>query len=1032
MAKPSSEASIELPPDPDEAKEKYIKLRNFTRDTFESFLRSLNSQSLQWLEQQFERCGGDLNSSQFLRVFSRVCPRLESTDFPLYEERKLAVCLAVLRLFQGMDVDQSGEASWMEFVEFISAIAEELRLKAQELSGQIFEFGASPIVPAYRPTITKCHYDKVFFWPDHPMECAVIFEEGQAGFFLHRQQTLQRRRRVDGHQSEVLAACYMPYPFHMVVTAANDKTLCFWDSAFNMVKRWRMKEVVGVLCWCPEINALYAADHFTERFWAWKIEDELHLKSLVGGSKDAPLKPDKNLEFKSGHTKPVQAMLWLQPLQCLATASLDTTVQLFDLVLLARSHVLHDHTKGLTCLEFCQQNQMLLSAGFDNYINIWDPSAGTLSHKLMGHECSIAGICKMPETDYEFMSVDFDGVVRLWDVRRLCQIQSFHAADRRAEEAGEVERLETRALCPLGRDRVVISGRRLVVFDRDASEPKITADWPINAIAFNHRLLEIVTPIKNDLYVWDALTGERLAIHDNVIEGNITAMSLGLGERRIFVGSDDGCINCVNAACGAKLKVLVPHAYEVTQIECMTGKILTLSSPEKIINIHDDTDPKKAVVLKCIDVSAAGVVLRFAQDFRDMIVCASEDGDVFWYNMDFCKQVSDTSHCTVKHNQGVFCCKYFQDAPLIVSADAEGSALFWSVPPLRTYNFFSKVKLDLAVNKEEGPAGITSLSLSWPDETQLFVGTDRGGLACINITRVVDSAKVQQQEILRRKESGESAAVISGRIFDTLPRPIDSPEYVFDLPNEWFVEIDTKQSIDNMIICKRDPSVLLTLGADACIRMWDPNTGNALGTLEQGLPEGLAYERETVWTFPLDPFVQVQQDIEQLALAAAEEDEDAAAGEERAKTPSGMPGESSSKQTQADEKRIVEAVGPPARKGSKSKSKQLLKASSSPTLAAGHSISRSSPSLLSSGGRQQQPDYGKQIARYLEPRKGSYHTEDWYAGPAASGFGSEKGASLPRLTSGLSRPPAKETKKILEAARRLGMSLGDVRNSKDL
>lgn len=47
------------------------------------------------------------------------------------------------------------------------AVAEELRLKAQELSGQIFEFAASTQVnlPAYRPTVTKCHYDKLYHWP---------------------------------------------------------------------------------------------------------------------------------------------------------------------------------------------------------------------------------------------------------------------------------------------------------------------------------------------------------------------------------------------------------------------------------------------------------------------------------------------------------------------------------------------------------------------------------------------------------------------------------------------------------------------------------------------------------------------------------------------------------------------------------------------------------------------------------------------------------------------------------------------------
>eukprot|EP00439_Symbiodinium_sp_Y106_P063857 s1778_g9.t3 len=102
-SRPAVEARVDLPDDPEEARVKYIKLRQLVRETFESFLRSLNSQSLRWLEQQFEDHGEKLNSGEFLRIFSRVCPRLDSAAFPKYEERKLAVHLSVLKLFEGSE-----------------------------------------------------------------------------------------------------------------------------------------------------------------------------------------------------------------------------------------------------------------------------------------------------------------------------------------------------------------------------------------------------------------------------------------------------------------------------------------------------------------------------------------------------------------------------------------------------------------------------------------------------------------------------------------------------------------------------------------------------------------------------------------------------------------------------------------------------------------------------------------------------------------------------------------------------------------
>eukprot|EP00435_Cladocopium_sp_Y103_P034542 s427_g8.t3 len=1236
MANASPGASIQLPEDPVEAHAKYVKLRQLVRETFEGFLRSLNSQSLRWLEQQFERHGGNLDSGQFLRIFSRVCPRLESRAFPKEEERRLAVNMSVLKLFEGMDVDTSGETSWMEFVEFISAVAEELRLKAQELSGQILVFAPSVqvVLPAYRPTVTKCHFDKVFYWPALPMECAIVFEEGQASFFLHRQQSMLRRRRVDGHQSDVLSAAYLE-EINLVVTSGNDKMLCFWESsAFNLVKKWSLKDVVGTLCWCPEINALYAADHFSERLWGWRIFDELEVKTTAAGG----MKPDKSLEFKEGHKESIQVMKWLKPLQCLATASLDTTVQIFDTVLQARSHTLSGHTKGrkvgslkrrdkeasetspsgeapedgkgkkpekpekpdkpkpdhysvvvtpenfldvstlplrilvhrtaiwfmnfmfpslelkwsdfslgaeqavravyehlaskeleqlrglvtnsllqelrkegslhdgkdekwsepprllevqvialfssravppneeshcrtmghilwgevheeyhyegskeprrtirllkwefeqrisqdggpgdwtgtgwqicslekrwwlsrsLTCLEFCAKSQMLLSAGFDNYISIWDPSAGTLSFKLEGHECSIAGLCAMPETDYEFMSVDFEGMVRLWDVRRLCCIQNFPATDRRAEEAGELERLEPRALCPLNRDRVVISGRRIVVFDRDANDPKVTSDWPINDLAFNHWTMEIVTPIKNDLYVWDALTGQRLQIHDNVIESNITAIKFGLKERRIFVGSEDGEINCINAACGAKLKVLTPHTYEVTQIECMSGKVLTLSAPEKVINVHDDTGEKKALLLKRIDLSDVGVILRFAHDDREMLAVTSEEGDVGWYSADFAKPIADTSQCSVNHSQAVYCCEYFRNVPLIITTD-NCSAIFWSVPPLRAYDFFNKIMLELP-GAEEGAVSISSMCLSWPDECTLFVGTDRGAILCVDITAVVESAGRQREEILRRKESGERAEVISGRIFDSLPKPVNSNEYVFFLDSIWTVEKAHGLSVESILFCKRQPSVLMTLGADNCLRIWDHATGNPLGSLEQGLPEGLIYERSTAWSFPLDPHLQIQSDINAVMESSAKSED---LDPERLRSPED--GHSLQHLAQRQTEECIAKL-----KKDRRRSIQMARSNSSPALA-GQELPKFGFSNANLG-----QEFFAAAPRYLQGKVRDKKTQDWYAGSLAPGY------SLPQLQSGLSRPPAAETKKVLEAARALAVSLG-IRNSHDV
>uniref|UniRef100_A0A7S2QN17 EF-hand domain-containing protein n=1 Tax=Zooxanthella nutricula TaxID=1333877 RepID=A0A7S2QN17_9DINO len=1038
---------VELPEDEEAATETYIKLRHCIRDAFEGFLRNVDPKTVSLLEQALTQAGGEMNSATFLKTVTDVFPRMSTSRTISPEEELFVQQMACLQLFESVDVDGSGQASWMELCEFVCAIAEELRLQVAEESGQTFDFEeAEQVALPFRPAITKCHFDKIFYWMDN----VVVFEEGQAGFHLHFPKTMVRRRRVEGHRQEILSAAFLA-DFNWVVTSGNDNTVCFWDDNFNLVKRWTIDHTwtgekgkvtsVGALCWCPEIHALYASDHFSQKVRAWRLHSQLDIRFA-----DTVLEPDKTLELRKHmtHEKSVTAICWMSHLKCLATASLDTTVQIFDLVQMKRTWILQGHKRGLTCLRYCPKGHMLLSCGFDNYICIWDPGAGVLSFTLKGHECSIAGLCAIPNMEYEFMSVDFEGQVRLWDVRRLVCVQSFAATDKQAEKNGELEALEPRAICALGQNRVLISGRRMVVYDREAPNPHLTADWPIHSVAFNSRRIEIVTPIKNDLYVWCALTGVMRAVHDNVIEGTITAMTLGRGERRIFVGADDGSMRVVNYACGALLKELTKHQYEVSQISCIPEKVLTMSAPERLILVHDDTQADRSVVLKRIDTSRRAVT-QFAFDNRNIISCVSEECQVVWYNVDFAKEVGNSDRCPhdVRHESAISCCMYFDDAPLLVTADTNSTVTFWSIPPLRTYSFFNKVTL--SIDEAAGALSVTSIGLSWPDEECMFVGFERGMLACVDISAIVQKAKRLRAEIERRKESGEAAEVISGRIFEKMPMPCNSPEYMFQSVNRWVVPDAHRGSADKIIVCRRQTSVLLTLGVDQRVRMWLAATGEALGTLEQGLPGGLTHRPETQWRLPIHPRAEISQDVQHIEAAAEEkvdsdeeetldpDDELASAAEEPA-TPATPAGQAPP--SEAPEEKVMSVIrsatdlraGSRARleaqEGSEERRPRSATGSRSPT--------KGSRALSKPGGSRLQA----LAALPKTKRRNQPEGEEWYAGQYSPGYwapaaGDSSPLGLPRLQNGRQRPRLNASKDLVAAARRLSSALGDVRNTKD-
>jgi len=1009
-----------LSEDKEEAARQYKQLRECARETFQSFLRNLNSQSLRSIENTFDDNDGELDISTFMEMCPSVFPKLDFPEFPFDEEKDFIVQLAGKMLFEDVDVDMSGGADWGEFVNFVCAVDETIRIQAEEGSAQVFDFEESSVSLPYRPQITKCGFDKLFHWPEASVENVVIFEEGQTGFYLHKPKTMQRRKRAEGHRSDLLAATFMD-SFDWIVTSGNDKLLCFWDSSYSLMKKWKLETVIGSLCWCPEINALYFAEQTDEqnehKLQAWRIKDPMDVR----GS-EKTLKIDKALTINTGHTKSIQQIMWITPSQILATASLDKDVRIFDIIQMQHLFTLKGHTKGLTCLEYCPALQLLLSAGFNNYITLWDAGAGVKFNTLRGHECSVIALRAVPGTDNEILSCDLHGVVKLWDLRRLACVQSFHATDMQAEKAGDIEPLEPRALCPLSRDRVLISGRRMVLFERACSNPSLTADSAIMAIAFSHRKFEIATSVKNNIRIWCALTGKIVAVHNNVITGNITALTLSGGERRCFVGSDNGQMCCINFACGAALKELTPHSAEVSQITCIPDKVLTLSTPEKLVRVHDDLNPEKAVVLKEIQLDYLEPIAGISFNGDATICGGTEDCDTVWLAVTFAKQIASTVACTVRHDAPITCCHYLKTAPLVATSDSDSNVLFWSVQPLRSFQFYRKMSLSVSSNEPmpgetttTTTVGITSMVFSWPDEESVIVGTEMGALACIDISELIQGCKKLRDDLIYRKDHGEAADMISGKIFDSIPKPCDSPEYVSSMDCKWIVKKAHRGSVDQVLFTELHCPVIISLGFDQRVCFWSPEDGASLGTLEQGMPEGLFYERTTHWNFPIDAHDQVNTEIQALKAAAEpeeEEEEGGGGGGDKDDEKGSSTGGSKKSKSENGGGSVAEVV------------QRLGKSASSPDFQDSNAFERERFNL---------PDFSSTKSRLLDlpTHRKEKQDQEWFAGPFAPAF-SKRADFLPTLQSGRLRPVVQENKRndVVAAARRLSVALGSIDNKR--
>jgi len=437
-------------------------------------------------------------------------------------------------------------------------------------------------------------------------------------------------------------------------------------------------------------------------------------------------------------------------------------------------------------------------------------------------------------------------------------------------------------------------------------------------------------------------------------------------------------------------------------------------------------------------------LLRMSHDSEKIVAGGNEDGEVFWFAVDFAKQVSNTGRCAVRHQNSVSCVKYFETLPLMCTADSESCVIFWSLQPLRSFEFFTKLEVNLVKKKGSpsstasqqsaaaGIVGITSLALSC-DEDALIVGSEHGNLVSISIESIVERAKSQQAEILLRKEQGEAADVISGRIFDSMEKPRASPEYVYSPDNTWLVEGAHRGSIDQIIYCTLRPPIIITLGFDVRVCIWHPETGEALGTLEQGLSEGLSYERRTKWRFPVDAHRVVGKDLQELADARVSqkdtgEDESAKDSKEASEDGKGTGTEQGKKKDDAGTAAGKEGSPAGSRAGSEKgeKKKTLSRSESAPNGVAG--AAKQQPFKLNG---IEYPDYSKTASRLLQPcgRHGvqQIHPE-WFAGPLGR---SNSCGGLPTLSSGMRRSPNEKAQNaVVTAAKQLSKVLSSLDGKK--
>ncbi|PFH33799.1 hypothetical protein BESB_080150 [Besnoitia besnoiti] len=337
--------------------------------------------------------------------------------------------------------------------------------------------------------------------------------------------------------------CYIP-SFGHLASAGADRSIRLWTTAAAPCRERVVCEAQPTcLGYLPKAEALLSGSgDGGVSIW------DLQTMSLKGSRKR--------------HSGFVNAVLALPQADSLfASASSDASILLWNAERLRPVRALEGHHKGVLSLAFSADYSCLLSAGLDKDAFVWSPcNFSKPISRLQGHPYALCGIAVIPNSP-QVLTADASGALRLWDVRNFRCLQTFGS---RMSSYGEMS-----SFCVMPRHRRLATGSTYLDFyEMKPVQRRTSLAAKTGGCAdalFSAETDSILTTGKDKIHAWSAETGDSGTVLC-ASEREITAVSLDVGARRLYVGDSSGCVRSFNALTGAFLRAFAKHPCDVCHV----------------------------------------------------------------------------------------------------------------------------------------------------------------------------------------------------------------------------------------------------------------------------------------------------------------------------------------------------------------------------------------------------------------------------------------------------------------------------------
>ena len=443
-------------------------------------------------------------------------------------------------LFKDIDVNGDGDMEWEELTKFIVEKANTLNSKTSTSEISHYTDKSDDLDPA---ALTRRRNEYSRLCPMANLGQFAAVEEHSSTVHIFNLRTGKEVNKFDCDGFPI-AVEYLPER-NAIAVASSDSSLNLFtvddpvpSKRFQLAVNWQAATVQMCLAWMPSNELLYSGGN-DGNIYAWDVKEKNpHLVATM-----------------QGHSDIIMCLLAIPDVDNLVSASLDTTICLWDTYTHHKTMRLTGHKKGVFSLSYHANFRLLISSGFDHDAFVWSPFVKALVYKLKGHHASLIGVECIKGTD-EIVTADADGVFKLWDIRSFKCMQSFsseYTAVRSSKDSSAVNCFFHVTMAPINSHqkeddaRIFSASKMFVAFDQERVVHEATTDFTtVNWIEFNAETSTFVTCSEKNLIIWDALLGSRTISHSNIAGAEISACTLDDRKRKIVIGTMNGRIDVYN------------------------------------------------------------------------------------------------------------------------------------------------------------------------------------------------------------------------------------------------------------------------------------------------------------------------------------------------------------------------------------------------------------------------------------------------------------------------------------------------------